>query len=182
MLAHEDRARSSPPTTALVSASTASVAGDPISGITKNGSTNVATIEPVVLTASSEPLAEPSVPASSPSSDAVAGKVMPIAMVGGSTTTAADQANVRSASRKSGAEPLNGFTGDARTAAPATTRIAVATWAAPISAGATLRFGRSRPSTTAPVAMPTRNSARMIVNTYVELPVPAPSIRFQTTW
>ena len=34
----------------------------------------------------------------------------------------------------------------------------------------------------APIAMPMRNRARMIVNTYVELPVPAPMSRFQTTW
>ena len=32
----------------------------------------------------------------------------------------------------------------------------------------------------APTAMPIRNSARMIVNTYVELPVPAARSRFQT--
>ena len=43
------------PTSALVTASAASVAGEPISGMTRNGSTNVATIDPVVLTASSEP-------------------------------------------------------------------------------------------------------------------------------
>ena len=42
--------------------------------------------------------------------------------------------------------------------------------------------GRSKPSRIAPIAMPTRNRTRMIVNTYVELPVPAPMSRFQTTW
>ena len=38
------------------------MAGEPISGITKNGSTNVATSEPAVFTASSVPVADPSVP------------------------------------------------------------------------------------------------------------------------
>ncbi len=63
-----DRARVNrkAPTTTLTIASSASVFGEPIRGITKNGSTKVATIAPVVLTASREPEADPSVPVSSP--------------------------------------------------------------------------------------------------------------------
>ena len=45
-------ANSATPTPTLTSARVASVAGDPMSGITKNGSTNVAMIEPKVLIAS----------------------------------------------------------------------------------------------------------------------------------
>ena len=47
-----------PPTTALMIASPARVAGEPISGMTRNGSTNVATSEPAVLTASRVPVAD----------------------------------------------------------------------------------------------------------------------------
>ena len=45
------------------------------------------------IVTSSEPLEAPSDPGPSSRRDAVAGKVRPIAIVGGSTTTAADQAN-----------------------------------------------------------------------------------------
>ena len=54
-------ANSAPPTTTLTMREGASVAGEPISGITKNGRTNVATIGPNVLTASREPVDRPSV-------------------------------------------------------------------------------------------------------------------------
>ena len=64
------------------------MAGEPISGITKNGSTNVATSEPPVFTASSVPVADPSVPCSSPRRAAVAGNTIPMAMVAGRTTIA----------------------------------------------------------------------------------------------
>ncbi len=175
-------ANSTPPTERLVTASAASVAGEPISGMTKNGSTKVPTIEPAVLTASSVPVADPSAPDASPSSAAVAGKVSPITTVGGSTTTAADQANPRRDATKSAEEPLNGDGGEASTAAPTMTSTAVSSWATAISPITDRTRGRIQPSSTAPAAIPTRNRARMIVNTYVEPPVPAPRSRFHTTW
>ena len=67
-------------------------------------------------------------------------------------------------------------------AAPATTRAAVSTWAAAMSSTVERTRWRSGPSMPAPSAIPTRNRTRIVVNTYVELPVPAPSSRFQVTW
>ena len=157
--------------------------GEPISGMTKNGSTKVATIAPVVLIASRVPEAEPSVPDSSTSSAAVAGKVRPITIVGGSTMIAVDHAKSRSNSPNFADIPLmNESVGEASTVAPTVTSAAVSSWATAIRPTTERTRGRIRPSRIAPVAMPTRNSTRMIVNTYVELPVPAPMSRFQTTW
>ncbi len=163
-----DRARVTryAPTATLTIASRARVAGDPMSGMTKNGSTNVATMAPVVLTASSEPDADPSVPDSSPSSAAVAGNVMPMMIVGGRTTIAVERANSCSSSRKWADAPLmNGSVGDARTTAPTVTRAAVSNCVTAISPTTERTRGRIRPSRIAPVAIPIRNSTRMIVNT-----------------
>ncbi len=141
------------------------MAGEPMSGITKNGRTNVATSEPPVFTASSVPVADPSVPCSSPRRAAVAGNTMPIAMVVGRTMMADDVAKSRSAFMNSGEDPLNGDCGEARTPAPMTTKTVVTSWATAISRVVGRTRGRSQPTSAAPIAMPTRNSTRMIVNT-----------------
>ena len=96
---------SAAPTTALVIASRARVAGEPIRGMTRNGSTNVATIAPVVLTARRAPVADPSRPASSPSRAAVAGNVIPIATVAGRTMKVASAPNSPSDMTKSALAP-----------------------------------------------------------------------------
>ncbi len=175
-------ANRAPPTATLVRASAASVAGDPMSGMTKNGRTKVATIAPIVFDAMREPVAVPSVPVSSPSSDAVAGKIRPIAIVGGRTTIAVVRANSWRISRTWIDAPLNGSVGEAMTVAPSVTSAAVRSSAKAISATIERTRVRTSPSSTAPAAIPTRNRTRMIVNTYVELPVPAPISRFHTTW
>ena len=143
----------------------ASVAGDPIAGITKKGSTKVATIEPVVFTASSAPVADPSVPVSSPSRAAVAGKVIPIATVAGSTMKTACAANRPSASTNSELPPWSGKLGAERIAAPTHANTAVRIWAAAINVTAERTRGRRTPSMPAPSAMPVRNSTRMVVKT-----------------
>ena len=76
----------------------------------------------------------------------------------------------------------NGSVGEASTAAPSVTSAAVSSWATAISPTTERTRGRITPSRIAPIAMPIRNRTRMIVNTYVELPVPDPRSRFQTTW
>ena len=106
------RASSRPPMTTLMMASRARVVGEPIRGITKNGRTNVATMAPVVFTATRAPEDDPSVPVSSPSRAAVAGNVKPITMVGGRTMIAVDHAKSRSASANFADMPLmNGSVG-----------------------------------------------------------------------
>ena len=108
--------------------------GEPISGITKNGSTNVATIAPVVFTASRAPDDDPSVPVSSPSSAAVAGNVKPITIVGGRTMIAVDHAKSRSASANFADcavdERVRRRREDERR--PTTTNAAVSSWATAI--------------------------------------------------
>ncbi len=152
--------------TTLVMASRARVAGEPMSGITKNGSTNVATMAPVVFTAISAPEDDPSVPLSSPSRAAVAGNVKPITMVGGRTMIAVDHAKSRSASANFADWPLmNGSVGVARITAPRRTRAAVSSWATAIRPTTDFTRGRTKPSRIAPIAIPIRNRTRMIVNT-----------------
>ena len=107
---------------------------------------------------------------------------MPIAIVGGRTRRVAWPANLPSAETKSGDAPLNGTGGEARMAAPIVANRAVSSCATAISAMVERTRSRRTPSMPAPSAIPMRNRVRMIVNTYVELPVPAPMSRFQTTW
>ena len=107
---------------------------------------------------------------------------MPIATVAGNTTTNADRAKLRSPAMKSALPPWSGDGGDDSTSAPSATNTAVAIWAPAISRIVERTRRRRKPSSTAPTAMPRRNVTRMIVNTYVELPVPAPTSRFHTTW
>ncbi len=171
------------PTATLTSASPASVAGDPISGMTKNGSTKVATIAPIVLTASSEPVAVPS----------AAGLVAEQGRRrrereahddrGRQDHDAVDvRAKSRSASRNCVDAPMNGD--DRRGEDRGAERD---------ERGGQQLGDADEPGDRADVAADDaeqeradrdadRNSTRMTVNTYVELPVPAPSRRFQTTW
>ena len=143
----------------------ASVAGEPMSGITKNGSTNVATSEPAVLTASRVPVAEPSVPRLVAQERGGGRERDAHRDRGGEDDEGRRAAKSRSAVTKSHAPAVERIGGRASTAAPTITKAAVAIWATAISATVDRTRGRSTPSSPAPSAMPRRNRTRMIVNT-----------------
>ena len=96
---------------------------------------------------------------------------------------AVDHAKSRSNSPNFADIPLmNESDGEASTTAPTVTSAAVSSCATAIRPTTERTRGPDQAEQDRAVAMPTRNRTRMIVNTYVELPVPAPMRRFQTTW
>ena len=151
--------------TTLVMASRARVAGEPMSGITKNGSTNVATCARRVhgdQRARRRPL----------------GAALVAQQGGGGGEGDAhhdgrrqddDRGGPREVAQRLGERRrlavMNGSVGVARITAPRRTRAAVSSWATAIRPTTDFTRGRTNPSRIAPIAIPIRNRTRMIVNT-----------------
>ena len=75
------------PRTTLTSAMTPIASGEPIAGMTKNGTTNVPTIAPRVFAARSRPALVATLPSRPATSADEAGKLRPMTIVAGRTTT-----------------------------------------------------------------------------------------------
>src|SRR5689334_823047 len=80
------RRTSTAPVATLTRARSATAVGDPTTGMTKNGITNVAVIDPAVFAASNRPALAAIRSGSSPSSVDDAGNVNPMTAVAGRTT------------------------------------------------------------------------------------------------
>src|SRR5262249_46158556 len=157
----------------LTSARSATAFGDPIAGITKNGITNVAEIEPSVLAARRRPAFAAIRVGSSPRSVDDAGNVKPITIVAGG---APSRTGGGSTSRTGGMiawTDSSAFDGSilpgwaiTRTS-PAKTIPATRTWAIAIRAIGRRIQRRVTAKRNAPIVMPSRNTARIDVKTYV---------------
>ena len=150
------------PVTALTIATNASATGDPTSGMTTNGTTNVPTIAPNVLAASSRPARLP-ISSSSPATRLeAAGKVRPMTNVAGRTTRIVFWAK---SPNRSPMDVVRSMAAPPRllisTTMPSTPRTAMAIWAA--ASRSTIRRSRVRRNVKAraPSARPSRKIVRM---------------------
>ena len=156
------------------------IAGEPMVGISTNGTSRLPTMAPVVFTASSDPDSPPAVPASSRSRIDAVGKAIPSTMVTGSTTSRDDP---NRAFRVSIGFPGSSASGRPMTkTSPSSTSPPTTTWLSASSRSGSPSRERISPKIRAPMAIPARKVARITVKTYVVLPVPDARRRVHVTW
>ena len=156
---------STTPSVAFMTASTITIAGEPIVGIRTNGMTRLPRIAPVVFDARSAPDSEPASPSSSRRSADAVGNAMPRIVETGRTTTTAATISARTEANGS---PGSSWRGDSITSSrPRTARTATASCATASTRIGLVMRGRRRVNSTAPSAIPARKSANTAVKTYV---------------
>ena len=135
---------------------------------------------PTVFVASRPPDPSPAWPASSASSADDAGKAIPSAIVTGRTTRTDEPTRATSVSN---GWPGVGTCGATRTKTrPASASAAAMTWLAARSRTGSPRRVRRSAKMIAPMVIPKRNVTRIVVKTYVVLPVPDARRRVHATW
>jgi len=147
----------------------ASTPADPKSGMKTNGTQNVPTIAPTVLTARRAPELVPTRSESPPTSAEAAGNPKPMMNVVGSTAASAFHTN---AGGRASSEFMTNI--------PAIAKIAVSICESANTRGTSRILARTRLYSTLPNASPMRKTVRIVEKTYVELPVPDAIRRVQS--
>ena len=149
----------------LTSAMTPIASGDPMAGMTKNGTTNVPTMAPRVFAASSRPALVATLPLRPATRADEAGKLRPITMVAGSTTSRACENRTPMMPSRLPAWTVysKGFERTKTTPARARTPIRMLVRASRATGCRIHR--RTTVKSTAPIAIPVRNTTRISVKT-----------------